>query len=142
MCVRIRGFLAGLILLASACPISAAQIAALHSSRSISDVDWQNWEKANAYYEGRFGKAYSVGVINLSRSSQMFFVVFQVRNTSQLVLDAKCELKASSSGHTVYAIEQRLRPGDVSDPSGAGTMEASQDGEKFTARCEMNIPLL
>jgi len=142
MRVKLRSFLTGLILLASACPISAAQIAALHSSRSISDVDWQNWEKANAYYEGRFGKAYSVGVLNLSRSSQMFFIVFQVRNTSQLVLDAKCELKASSSGHTVYALQQRLRPGDVSDLSGEGTMEASQDGEKFTARCEMNIPLL
>lgn len=125
MRVKLRSFLTGLILLASACPISATQTAALHSGRSISDVDWQNWEKANGY-EGRFGKAYSVGVLNLSRSSQMFFIVFQVRNTSQLVLDAKCELKASSSGHTVYALQQRLRPGDVSDLSGEGTMEASR----------------
>src|ERR1700730_5981764 len=75
------------------------------AQRQISNVEWGDWQK-NDLYLARFGKAYSVGMATLPRTGPAFFVIYQVKNVSQLVIDAKCEVKASSSGKVAYSLDQ------------------------------------
>lgn len=111
-------------------------------TRQVSNVDWGNWQRASDAYEGRYGKAYSVGAVTFFPTSSTYFVIFQVRNTSPVTVNAKCEVKAASSGRVVYSLDQRLKPGQASDLDGAGDMYTSEPGERYSAGCDMSVPLL
>jgi hypothetical protein len=111
-------------------------------ARQVSNVKWGNWQKASNAYEGRFGNAYSVGGWTVSPTSASSFIIFQVRNTTPFIVDAKCEVKAVSSGTVVYSLEQRLKPDQASDLDGAGDMYMTEQGERYSAGCEVSTPLL
>jgi hypothetical protein len=107
------------------------------AQRQISDVEWRDWQKEGVYL-GRFGKAYSIGVARLPHGGPAFFVIYQVKNVSPQVIDAKCEIRESSSGKVAYTLDQRLQPDQVSDLDGAGDMKLSSEGERFTASCRIS----
>ncbi len=131
-------FVRPLVVIAAAVMVGVAFIASdVGAQRQISDVQWGDWQKEDRYL-GRIGKAYSVGMASLPRSGPAFFVIYQVKNVSPLVIDAKCEVKESSSGKVAYSLDQRLKPDQMSDLDGAGDMKMSEEGERFTVSCRIS----